>query len=190
MSHSHTLFGRIAEPLLLFSLALCGLLLLSSVLLLPRLTQFAVDGTDATPIDIADHVRGLRAQLIELEQKRDLLVLPELDPDYEDLRERKRSRMNLSDVRAELLQAAAKLPNADHAVALARFSYDAEMRSVEVTGNVRNVGTRSMTVLASYSDAVAALPFVAEFQRPVYTREGDEQNGFHSPFTFRFLLVP
>ncbi len=189
MSQSHTLFGRIAEPLLLFSLALSGLLLLSSIFLLPRLTRFAVEGTNVSPVDIAAHVRQLRADLSSLESKRNHLVLPELDPAYNMLKEQKRTSMNLSDVRTELLQAAAKLSNADHAVFLTHFSSETTTHTITVTGDVRNVGTRSMTVLAGYVDAVAALPFVTHLERPAFTREGDEKTGLHSPFMFHFILT-
>ena len=59
---------------------------------------------------------------------------------------------------------------------------------VEISGDVRNVGLRSMTVLAQFVDAVASLPSVASVQRPVFTREKDEDVGFHSPFTFHITL--
>jgi hypothetical protein len=141
-----------------------------------------------SPRQIAAHLKDMQATLSSLQSKRDTLALPTLDPTYDTLKAEKRAVPSMLDVRTALLQTAAALSDTAQSIVLIQISYDAATRSVTVTGDVRNVGARSMTVLATLSDRIAQLSFVKNLERPAFVREGSDPAHFHSPFTLHFTL--
>lgn len=181
------ILSRMASPLLLFAAILFGLLLLSYVLLLPRFTNLhRPDGTALSPRAIARYKHALAADLATAEEERIRLVLPINDKTFDELKERKRA-LTFVELREELLQAAARIGETDAVLSLAHLAIDGD--AVTVEGDVRNVGTRSMTVLAAYVEEVAGLPFVLDLERPSFTRERQSDGSFRSPFVLRFRLI-
>lgn len=178
---------RTALPLLLFAGVLFSLLLLSYSMLLPRFTRLhKADGTALSPRAIAQYEKTLAADLTRSEEERVRLVLPVNDESYNALKEKKRD-LSLMDMESELLKTAARLGETNDTVVLNKLSIDGDV--VVADGDVRNVGTRSMTVLAAYVEQLDALPFVADLERPAFLREQLPDGSYRSPFTIRFRLV-
>lgn len=178
---------RAAMPLLLFSMVLFGFLALSWFLLLPRFAGLDVNGSVLAPQEIADYAKTLKAELTTLEQKRDTLILPTLDPTYDALKEEKRAAFSILDLRSNLLDVAARIPDSANAVVLSSMKMNDD-GSVTVTGDVRNVGPRSMTVLAAFIDNAEHIASIAHLERPAFTREENADGSFHSPFTVTLTL--
>lgn len=178
---------RMAQPLLLFSGVLFGLLALSYIALLPRFTRLhRADGTALSPRAIAQYEQRLAADLLTREEERIKLILPVQDDAFDALKERKRD-MSFLTLRDQLKQAAGRLGEAGDAIVLLHVSMDGNR--VKLEGDVRNVGTRSMTVLAAYVEEIERLPFVADLTKPSFTREQLPDGGFRSPFSFDFRLT-
>jgi len=178
---------RIAMPLMLFSAVLFSFLFLSWFLLLPRFAGLEVDGSLLAPQEIETYAKNLKAELATIEQKRDTLILPTLDPAYDVLKEEKRASVGILTLRSSLLDVAARIPDSANAVIISSLSMNAD-GSVTVTGDVQNVGPRSMTVLAAFIDSAEHLSSVAHLERPAFTREQSADGSFHSPFTMRLTL--
>lgn len=179
---------RIALPLLLFTAVLFILLFVSWFGILPRFTRFAVADVTLSPTQMAAYVAQEKATLATLEQKRNRLVLPSSDLSYDTLRLEKRSTTDALTVRTRLLDAASHIIDAPTAVAIDHLSIDTDTNTVSFSGDVRGVGPRSMTVLATFVDTLEALPFVSDLTRPSFTRI-DDAMGIHSPFTMSFTLT-
>lgn len=186
---SQTFLSGFRHALLLFSGALCGVLLFSWAVLLPRFTRFTVGETSLTPLAMSVQERSLQAQLRTMEEERIRLVLPFQDSLFTYLKEEKRSVLSLEDVRRELSQAAARVDAADFVV-IESLAFDAGTRSVQISGDVRGADTGSMTVLAAFIAEVERLPFVSALERPPFTRITDPVIGMHSPFQVTFTLTP
>jgi len=178
---------RATAPLLLFSAALCMMLLVSYMFLLPRFTQFSrSDGVAMSPRQLAAYEKSLAASITQREEERVRLVMPVNNETYTALKNQKHSTMSLVDLREQLLQAASRMGENEDVLGFDLLSIEGTL--VTVKGDVRNVGTRSMTVLAAFSEEVAKLPFVTQLKRPAFTREGTPDTGFHSPFSLSFSL--
>ena len=187
-SSLRAILERSMGPLLLFLAVLCGLLLLSWMLLLPRFTQLEVEGKKMGAGELHRYRQELQATLSTLEQHRTVLALPVQDPDFLRLMQQKQAHLTAQDVRSRLHLAAARVSDVPDAILLSRFSFDVASGAVEVEGDVRNVGPRSMTVLAAFIDQVEQMPEVSELTRPAFQRSDDGDGGFHSPFHFVFFV--
>lgn len=185
-----SILARIALPLLLFTGILCALLLLSYALLLPRFTRVDVMGKRLSPREVIEHRNQLTASLHALEEDRSTLILPFIDPLFDALKSLRGATPSLTVIHRELADAAARTGEASGTILLSSLSFDVETREVRVSGDVRHVGPRSMTLLASFIEQVESLPMVTALVRPAFAREEDPQIGFHSPFTFTFSVVP
>ncbi|MDD5751135.1 MAG: hypothetical protein PHS73_01280 [Candidatus Peribacteraceae bacterium] len=180
---------RSAGPFALFCAVLAFLLFLSWFLVLPRFTQVTVRGELLSSAALAVHVRSVREDLAAAQSKRDALILPLDQTPYAALMQEKIDAVAPGQVRAAVLGIAQSLvPEQRQAVMLTSFVFMPQEKTLQLSGDVRHVGLRSMTVLAQFVDAVSALPAVAGVQHPVFTREQDAETGFHSPFTFRVTL--
>lgn len=177
---------RIAMPLMLFSAVLFGLLFLSYFLLLPRFTGFVVNDNSLSPREVVEYSKNLKAELATMEDKRDRLILPVLDVAYDALKEEKRSASAITDLRSSIVDVASRVPDGA-GIFLSSLSINLE-GTVTITGDVRNVGLRSMTVLAAFTEALEHLSFVDHLDRPAFTREENKDGSFHSPFTMQFTL--
>lgn len=183
------ILGRVANPLLLFSGSLCALLFLSWMFLLPRFTSVErPDGTAMAPRAIAAYTKKLTAELADAEAHRITLVRAINDPTYRALLDGRAQVLSPLDVERELRQAAARLGEAEGSVIVT--SIIVKDSQVTVEGDVRNVGTRSLTVLAAFVDSVKTLPMVRHLTQPVFTRETGPDGFMHSPFHLTFDSSP
>ena len=179
---------RVAVSLLLFTIALLTLLLLSRMFILPRVAEVEVKGVRRSVEDLTMYHISLLAEIARKEQQREASVAPVIDPVHEMLKESRRANLAFPQMREELLQEAAALVSEPDAIHLNAITYDADAKTVEVSGDVRNVGTRSVTVLAAFVTTVRNMPFVKSVQDPSFSRQEDPGIGVHSPFTFSFVL--
>jgi hypothetical protein len=181
------IFGRVANPLLLFSGSLSALLLLSWLFILPKFTGVQrPDGTVMTPRAVVQYTKTLTADILEAEKHRTRLVRAVNDEAYRSLVDARTQFRSSLDIEQHLRQAAARLGEREVGIIFTRITVEGS--TVTVEGDVRNAGTRSMTVLAAFIDAIAKLPIVTNFERPAFTRETLPDGSIHSPFTFTFDL--
>lgn len=181
-----TILGRVANPLLLFSGSLCLLLFLSWMFLLPGFTGVQrPDGVAMTPRAIAAYTRELAADLLDAEAHRTRLVRAVSDEGYRALVDARSHTLSTLELGEQLRQAAARLGEVEGGIIFSLIAIDGIHATVE--GDVR-AGTRSMTVLAAFMDAVARLPIVTDLKRPAFTRETLPDGSMHSPFRFTFAL--
>lgn len=178
---------RVALPLMLFSAVLFVLLFVSWFGILPRFTSFAVSDTRLSPVEMDAHVSQMKAALLTQEETRNRLVLPTYDASYETLKAEKRTGMSAFVLRKALEDTGVAVATKKDAVVITHLSTDGS--KVTVSGTVRNVELRSMTVLASFVEAVEELSFVSDLTRPSFTRAQNADGSFHSPFTLTFTLV-
>lgn len=199
MLHIHTqlpggtqfpkILERVALPLLLFTAVLFTLLIVSWFNILPRFTHFKLADVMLSPVEMSAYATQMKAQLSDMEETRDHLVLPVIDPSYDELKKQKRAQMRVLEIRAQLLDVAMHVPDAKDAVTISHVSFDAEQGIVAFSGKVSNVGPRSMTVLAQYTEEIEKLSIVHGLERPSFTRVQDDEDTFHSPFSMTFTLL-
>lgn len=181
---------RMAWPMLIFSAALALLLSLSWALLLPRFARIDVGGQLRSVAEIRTYREALTAQIAAKEEERRQSVLAVRDPLYDELKEERRARPSLDTLRGKLAAHAKTVTGKDDAIVFSAFEYDPDTRTLIVQGDVREVGTRSMTVLAAFALPLKDLPFVAAATTPAFTREEDAVLGPHSPFSITLTLRP
>ena len=179
---------RLAWPFCLFSGALTLLLTLSWIFLLPRYTRIEVGRMLRSTDEIRQYRSTLTAQIATKEEERRLSVVAVHDPAYDALKEQRRERVSLDDLRNALVEHAKKTIGKNDVVQWHSFDYDPAEKTLTVHGDIRNVGTQSMTVLASFALSLRDLPIVAKATMPAFTREEDPKTGFHSPFTITLTL--
>lgn len=176
-----------AVPFFLFSLVLLVLLALSFELLLPLFTRVGIGGSQRSAGELRTYAGQLSASVLHMTQERDQSILPIAFPAYEGMKAARLAHPSFAVLRAELLQTASALVPEKDAIHVDAVSYDDANHAFSVTGDVRHVGPRSMTVLAQYVDAIAKIPGV-EVSQPSYLRSDDPGTGMHSPFTFRLTF--
>ncbi len=180
---------RIAVPFALFSIVLLSLLLLSWYLLLPGFTTVDIAGSVRSIADVPLYEQQLMQDIAETQEARDMLVMPLKGSLYENLKEEKRSRALVMRLRSDILHVAISLvPSHPDGVHIQTISFHPSKESVEITGDVRNVGPSSMTVLAQFVDALGHVPSVQNVRASKFVREENAQLGFYSPFTIQLLL--
>ena len=197
MKHTHThsehsfgeILRRTSMQFFLFSAVLAGLLLLSWYLLIPELTHIEVGGSVRGLRELKEYKANLEAQILTIEHRRNAFLAPVQSNAYSRIKQLKKSRLKYQEIRTQLTDTATTLiPDTKNAVAFSRFRYDSLRNIVELQGEVRNVGPRSMTVLAQFVEAVEALPTVIAVQSTRYTRKEDPEIGYYSPFTLLLQL--
>jgi len=180
---------RTALPFLIFAAALMGLLTISYTLLLPKLTQVEVAGERRSAVQMRSHVQRLEASILNMQETRDQLIVPLQEGLYGDAKREKFSVPNLTVLRSQILELAAQIvPSQNDAVVVTHIRFLSDEGVLELSGEVRHVGPRSMTVLAQFVDAVKELPRVTNVELPSFKREHNETVGYYSPFTFRCLF--
>lgn len=178
---------RVALPLLLFSGSLCLLLVMSWSFVLPKFTGVQrPDGTVMSPRAVAAYTKQLTAEIMVAEEERTMLLRAVDDEQYRALVDTRAAQLSVSDIEEQLRQAAARLGEREAGIVFTTLAIDGAHVTVE--GDVRNAGTRSMTVLAAFIDAVVQLPMVKNVERPAFTRETLPDGSMHSPFRFTFDL--
>ena len=178
---------RVLAPLALFAVVLLSLLLLSWMLLLPRFTRVELHGASQDPAQLQAYVQGVEAAIRSTEARRLALILPLEDSPYGVL---VREKMWAPDLLAFFTQlqnvTQSFLPGQARAVVLQSISIKGQ--TIELTGDVRNVGLQSMAVLAQFVEALRVMPGVGRVDYPPFQRVQDSAIGFHSPFTLRLRL--
>lgn len=187
-SRLHEIVVRSGVPFLLFGLVLTGALALSRTYLLPLLTRVHVQGDVLGADQLAETEQRLNDDLAQAEARRAQLVRPVQDARYDTLKEYKRALLTPLVVQTFLATLLAEADPALDGIVFDHIRVDATTGDVRVHGDVRGIGSRSMTVLAQFVDALRAHPQVHALQTPPFTREEDPVLGFHSPFSFAFVL--
>lgn len=179
-----------AVPLLLFLSVFFGLLLLSYALLLPRFTSFHTpDGTALSPREMAEYQKTLAANLSAAEDERIRLVMPVQDSGYDALKQKKTTGVFLAELPAELRAITARIGEQQDAFFIESLTLNATTGNVMLKGDIRNVGPRSMTVLASFIEELEKMPGLTNFERPPFARTQDADGKFHSAFDLTFTLA-
>ena len=179
---------RFAWPFLIFSVVLAALLGLSWFFLLPRFTQIAIGGTTRNVGGLKQYKAELTAQIAAAEDNRRQLVLAVHDPQYDALKEERRTRMPLDQVRRLITDHATAFAGKADVIHIDAFTGDSEHNTVTIRGDVRNSGVRSMTVLAGYVTSLKQQPFVAAATTPAFSRDEKPGIGPFSPFTITITL--
>jgi len=180
---------RTAFPFFFFALVLMGLLALSWYLLVPRLTHIEVGGSVRDIAELKTYTSDLNAQILTLQDERKSFLLPVNNALYERLKTLKESRSSFQILRSNLNRIMKTMfPDQDTVFAIADFTFDADSSSARIRGEIRNVGPRSMTVLAQFVEAIHTLPFVTDVKTDGYTRQENDAYGFYSPFTLHIDL--
>ncbi len=193
LESQHLSFGTIARrtafPFFLFSLVLCLLLALSWILLVPGLTRVDISGTVRNFSGLQQYKSGLDAQILALEQQRNAFLQPANGGLYEQLKALKADRVRFQQLRAAINTAKTSVfPSRSDVVFINHFTFDSDKGIAEIQGDVRNVGSRSMTVLAAFTEAVKQIPIVQHVQTSRFTRLEHADHTFYSPFTISLTL--
>ena len=177
---------RVVVSFFLFTTVFTGILLISELFVLPRLTRVEIDGTERSVSDVKELHTKLSASLIELEEERNKYVLPLQNELWNIMKSIKYDQSGFV-IQKERVERAADdfVMERKKVVFIDSLHFDAETNVLNVRGDVRNVGPRSMTILAQFTESVRALPFVSSVQNPNYSREYSEEKGTHSPFVLR-----
>lgn len=180
---------RSALPLFLFSFILLTLLVLSNIYVLPKLTSVEVGGKERDAAQLRSYYDSLVEQVMEKEKARDALILPMEDTAYRRLVEQKHAVFPLLSLRSSLEQTARQLlPDQNNVVYIDSMRYMPGKKRAELIGDIRNVGPRSMTVLAQLVEELRMQPFVEGIVNPRFQRREDPKIGMHSPFTLTISL--
>ena len=172
-----------------FSFVLASVLLASRIFLLPRFTQMQVAGEKRDIHELRAYHSTLVAQLSDAEAHRMDLLLPVQNEQYRALIATKQRSPDFLSVRQRLQNVAMQFSDGEKQVVFfTAMSLHENARTVEVQGEVRNVGQRSMTVLAQFVEAVHALPLVADVTNPRFTRSYTSAQEPFSPFTILITL--
>jgi len=183
-----TILDRIALPFAAFGVALLVLLLIAQFFVLPFFNRFQVDGKELNPGQLSSYLSQTKADVTKAESQRDALVLPGQDQTYLALKTAKENEdVFLSTVSA--VRDSAKQATNSGTILFNTFAFDAPTMTMTVTGDVRDAGPTSMTVLAGFIDTLESLPIVSHMQRPSFERYDDAGIGPHSPFTFSFTVI-
>lgn len=181
--------ARVAFPLFAFAVVLACALSLSWLLFLPRLAGAQLHGKTLYGSSLTQFYADLRDRISAQEEARNRLVLPGRDSLSQFLRRLRRSSASLASLFAAVTRSAEDTAHdRPDAVFLESFQYDAAGKVLTLTGDVRHVGPRSMTVLAEFVEALRRIPSVEEVEHPRFLREEDEQGEFHSPFSLLLRL--
>lgn len=177
-----------ATPFFVFSVSLALMLLATSVTVLPRLTRISVQGTLLSPPELERYAGHVRAEIGTLEQRVDAFVYPSRDPVYLHVRNERFATVTPYHVRVAIDDAVSRVPDARGAVDVRHIALQSDGTAL-IEGVVQNVGPRSMTVLASFVDALRMAPMVREVAPSAFRREDDPSLGPISPFSLQLSLA-
>ncbi len=178
-----SILRRVSLPLFLFSTVLLAALSLSTVFLLPDMTSVDVSGQVRSVDQMKQYRSQLTTQIRDLEKQRETSALTVHDSHYDQLMVARQDAPTLAAVRTLLDEAARKVAAVPDAVHVSALEEDAARKTVVVTGDVRFVDSRSMTVLSAFIEQLRKTPGIASVTDPSYAREDDPKTGPHSPFS-------
>lgn len=186
------LAARIAGQVAIFAGVLTGVLLLSWVWVLPRLTRIPLQGELLSAQEVVRHVQTVQEQIEEFEHARLAAIHPLQDPRYEALVQEKHRSENGERIMDVLTAAADQAGITREQLFIGTLQRDAHAEQIRITGDIRSAGTSSMTLLAAFVEALRADKSVSALTPPVFTRVNDPTIGTHSPFeiSFRLAVLP
>lgn len=176
------LLHRSAMPLFLFGLSLCGFFLLSQEFILPALTSMRLPGQTLKPDEVVPEKKELEALVESLEVKRHERIIGR-DPLHTSVRTIKHGDMQIRSLLDGILQVA-RASSTTGTVQINELSINADAHTIHLTGDVFNAGPGSMTVLASFADALQKLEDMEVLKTSAFRREQNADGSFHSPFDF------
>ncbi len=130
----------------------------------------------------------LTSQIQALERQRDGSALSVHDAGYDRLIQDRQQSPTIAALRGMLAAAAANVTPVPDAVHIGAIDYDETQKTATVTGDVRFVDVRSMTILSAFVDRLRAMPDVRSVTDPAYVRDDDPKTGPHSPFTVTLVF--
>ncbi len=181
------LFRRLTMSSMWFSGLLALLLGFSWLFVLPRWSSVAIGNKEYSVAELQSYDMSLHASVLDLQQKRNALLVP-ADPTYAALRDGKQDAPLLATVLAQVVDQAHALSQKPDAVHIDRMEYVPATRTLVLTGDVRFVGTSSMTVLAQFTELLGKMSNISSLEQPTYARLQDPVTGPHSPFVISLSL--
>lgn len=193
MQHIPHTFGNIvrrtAFSFFLFAAVLTALLSLSWYLLVPELTRVELQGNVLGIQDLKSYKYALEQQIVSLEKQRSSYLLPANDDLYHRLKSLKKDRSKYQDLRNAITKTIRDMfPERRDVIQLTSFRFDSVKNIAELRGTVTNIGTRSMTVLAEFVEAIDRIPMILSIETSRYTRQETGDGNFASPFTIRLRV--
>lgn len=177
-----------AMPFFLFSAVLFGLFILSWLLLLPHFTRIEIAGSLHTIDSLRIRREELQQKTEVAEQKRSEHVLAVRDETFLALRSEKHHTASFQTLRTLLLRVADESAEQPDAVHLSGMTYNRGEGIVQIRGDVRFVGPRSMTILAQFIERLQEQSLFAAVTMPRFVREDDPKIGPRSPFAITVTL--
>ena len=179
---------RTSVPFFLFAVTITGLLALSWFLLIPELTHVSIAGSVLSLGELKGYKRELLKKIVTLEDDRQVFLMPKNDQ-YQKLKLLKVERQKFQELRTAMEAIIPVLaPDRSDVVKIQTLSFDANSLVVNLSGEVHNVGPRSMTVLAHFVQQIEQIHGVTHVETPRYTRLETLEHDFYSPFTIQITL--
>lgn len=183
----HLTLDRLGGHMLAFAFVFAVVVWASVLFILPRYALVEVLGSKY-PVAVLPAMKAdLLAQVSAAEERRNLLVQPVQSDTYEALKQ-SRSAQAAMDALREVERVDRQVGGPEDAVHIAATAVDLEHHTISLTGDVRNVGMQSMTVLAEFLDALARIPSVATVSPVPFVRQTNPKFGTYSPFTVTVTL--
>jgi len=179
---------RLAGSILLFLAAFGGIGTISRYVLLPQLLTLQIGDTSVLATEVADLEQEIRRTAEAVADKRDALILPGQDELSRALRADQELALPIPLLEKELKILAHRASGSEGSIVFHKLHYHAPDQRVSLRGDVRNVGPRSMTVLAQFTDLLERHEGVTAMEPPLFVREEDPVAGFHSPFSLQFTV--
>ena len=181
---------RIAVPFLMFAAMFTALFFVSTHAVLPALLSVEVAGSTRNVQEVKAYHDVLQERIEQKKQQRTALIFPMEGTDYRKLADWKHDQYSLHFLQSSISQLAKSMPATKEgsAVFIQSFRYYPIDGLLEIEGDVRNVGPRSMTVLAQFVETLQKESFVQSVQHPTFRRIESPTLGFVSPFTLTIAL--
>ncbi len=175
-------------PIFVFAVVLVSLLSLSLAIVLPVLAQVEVNGQSHDLQSLRLTRDRMAAELLRREREREQGVLSVTDPTYDALKEFRGDLPSFAALREQLRRLTESLVPEEDAIVMQEYLLEPGEKTLTITGDVRNVGPRSMTVLAQFAEELGRLPSVSAVKPPLYRRVEEADGSMHSPFTIVLTL--
>ena len=180
---------RIGVFLSIFAGTTSVMLILSWFLFLPAMMQLPLEGRSIPSGNFHQYIQDLQGRIRVAANRRDELINPVRDPLYAQLRTEKYSYLLLPSLYSEIQQVAGIVAEGRNDVVLLRsVQFRRGERTLLLEGEVRNVGPRSMTILAQFVDHLRTLSSITSIDPLTFRREHDVTKGFTSPFNLILRL--
>lgn len=183
------LLEQLSTPFLIFSTVLFSSLGASQAMLLPKLTQVEVSGQERSVFQLESLAADLAVQVEAEEAKRNELFTEKSDKEYGAVMELQNATSNALSIHKEVTSLAKSFDaEGESVVVLTNISVDPLRHILTITGDVRNVGPQSLTVLASFRAELEKLSSISRVQPGTFERLEDSKIGPHSPLSITATL--